>query len=334
MTELPSYRFRLRWQFEPARSLQDFDGEKLVVFPRIGHCKIKPIAAATENDGQSLALTGPPVDSKELAMKQGEIALGALLQATLRQGYAVLLHPRRPEGVITQYGMEWCAQQLGGIDSLYRDRLGITIFEERGETRFVSMSGGVPSITTEFVSFFAEWTSDVSTSISLRNLIAYDLYSSSRFESSSRARFLLLVMAIESLAKQDKRAEDEQALITQLLAIVEESALDKSRRTALKDGLRKFRNVSIGESCRILINEAFVAGVVEDPEAARHFRDCYRIRGQIVHSGKTPQPSVLSTEANRLEKTVRQLVTWALQQQRPEQDELWSSEFTHVMQTG
>lgn len=264
-------------------------------------------------------------------MKQGEIALGWLLQATLKSGYAVQLQPLRPGGWITQYGMEYFAQQMGGIDTIYRDSLGITVFEEIGETGFVSTTGGNVSIAMNFGDFVDELTRNTSSNISRRNLIAYELYASSRFELSSRARFLLLVMAIESLAVQAKRPEDEQGLISLLLEIVGASALDEVRRTALTNGLQIFRKVSIGESCRSLISEAVNAGVVEDTEAANHFRNCYRIRGKIVHSGKTPSPSALSDESNRLEKTVRQLICWALQQAIPEPDELWSSEFARFM---
>lgn len=187
------------------------------------------------------------------------------------------------------------------------------------------------SIAMDFSSFVDELTLNTSSNISRRNLIAYELYASSRFELSSRARFLLLVMAIESLVIQAKRAEDEQELISHLLEIVGASTLDEIRRTALMNGLQTFRKVSIGESCRSLISEAVKAGVVEDTDAANHFRNCYRIRGKIVHSGKTPSPSALSDESNRLEKTVRQLISWALQHAIPEPDELWSSEFAQFM---
>ncbi len=331
MADQSTYRFRLRWQLEPRRSVQHLDGDVLISLPSIGHCKLNPIADATNYDGQSLALTGPPTQSKEMAMKQGEIALGLLLQATLKSGYAVQIQPLRPGGWITQYGMDFFAQQIGGIDTIYRDSLGITIFEEIGETRFVSTTGGNVSIAMDFGSFVDELALNAPSNISRRNLIAYELYASSRFEVSSRARFLLLVMAIESLAIQAKRAEDEQGLITHLSEIVSASALDEVRRTALMNGLQTFRKVSIGESCRSLISEAVNAGTVEDTDAANHFRNCYRIRGKIVHSGKTPSPSALSDDSNRLEKTVRQLICWALQQASTEPDELWSSEFARVM---
>jgi hypothetical protein len=92
-----------------------------------------------------------------------------------------------------------------------------------------------------------------------------------------------------------------------------------------------FKKISIGETCRDLITKAQQSGAINDPEAAKHFRDCYRIRGQIVHSGKTPSPSIITNESNRLEKMVRELVGWAFMQPNTDRDDLWPSEFTNFV---
>lgn len=331
MTNSCCYRFRLRWTLEPGRTLQELEGPAIILLPGIGRCEIKPMSPATESEGHSLTLIGPAFDSPEKAILQAERALGGLLVTTLRLGFAIQLQSRRPEGVITQFGMEWFAQQIGGIDTVYRDRLGVTVFEERGNTRFVSMGNPSILVTSKFAPFIAEWDCEPTATLSRRNLIAYELYASSRFESSSRARFLLLVMAIEALGIQEDRLKDEQAVIAQLLEHVSTCELPEPRRTALMNGIRGLKKVSIGETCRRLVAQAIEADAVTDPNAATHFQDCYRIRGKIVHSGKTPPPSQLTNESNRLEKTVRELLTWVLQQTAKDSDELWPSEFASVL---
>jgi hypothetical protein len=325
-----SYRFRLRWTLGPGRSLEDLEGPAIVSLLGIGECEIKLTQAATGGEGHSLALVGPAVGSQEVAMHQAELALGGLLVMTLRNGFAIQLQPRKPPPIITQFGMEWVAQQFLGIDTIYRDRLGISIFEECGHTRFASMGSPTISVTSKLTSFISDWNCAAETSISLRNLIAYELYASSRFESSSRARFLLLVMAVEALGCQIERPEEELAVISQLLEHVRMTGLSELRRNALMDGIRGLKKVSIGETCRRLVTQAIEIAAVTDPDAASHFRDCYRIRGKIVHSGKTPPPSQLSNESNRLEKTVRELITWLLQQNAKNSEELWNSDFAVV----
>jgi hypothetical protein len=227
--------------------------------------------------------------------------------------------------------MEWAAQQFGGFDTLYRDRLGVSIFEENGCTRFVSMGSPSVSVSSKLSPFISEWNCAPKTSISLRNLIAYELYASSRFESSSRARFLLLVMAVEALGCQMERAADELSVIDKLLEQVQIAELPESRRNALMNGIRGLKKVSIGETCRRLISQAMDCSAVTDTDAASHFRDCYKVRGKIVHSGKTPAPSQLSNESNRLEKTVRELIAWTLQQSANDSHELWTSDFAVIL---
>lgn len=331
MTDGCIYRFRLHWTLEPGRTLEDLEGPAIVSLPGIGECEIKPTSTTAEGEGHSFSLVGPQASSREQAMLQAELALGGLLVMTLRLGFAVQLQPRRPPPVITQFGMEWLAQQIGGIDTVYRDRLGISVFEERGNTRFASMGSPAISVASKLSPFIAEWNCAVSTTISLRNLIAYELYASSRFESSSRARFLLLVMAVEALGCQGNRSEEEQALIAQLLEHVRTSDLPEPRRTALMNGIRGLKKVSIGETCRRLVTQAIDAAAVTDPDAAGHFQDCYRVRGKIVHSGKTPPPSQLTHESNRLEKSVRELLAWVLQQDPKDSEELWTSDFALVL---
>ncbi|MDQ9169009.1 hypothetical protein Q8A64_01160 [Oxalobacteraceae bacterium R-40] len=326
----PVYRFRLRWMLEPGRSVKDFEGAALLALPDIGVCEIKPIAPPNHLGGQSLALIGPPTASREKAMHDAETVLGRLLQATLKLGYAVLLQPSRPQGVITPYGMEWLREQYPGIDTLYPDSLGIAIYEEKGETKFASMGALSPSVLTSFTSFVQVWDCQPPVKLSRRNLIAYELYASSRCELSSRARFLLLVMAVESLAMQEDRPADEQALIAKLVEQVKASGLTDPRRDALIGGLQMFRKISISESCRNLIAAAHAQGAIADRDAVGHFRKCYRLRSQIVHSGKTPSPEILSTESNQLEKTVRELIGWALLESA-ESSDLWPSEITRFM---
>lgn len=325
------FRFRLRWALEPNQSIADFSGPTCITLPDIGPCEIKPVADATGTDGPELVLTSPPYNTKDEAREASDLALSGLLLHTLKSGYAISLLPRRPPVVITDDGLQWHMEHVGGIDTLYRDRLGITVFEEIGVTRFASGPPLQIAASMNFGTFVSGWVPDPSSTLTRRALIAYELYASSRSESSTRARFLLLVMAVESLAKQEPRADDEQLVIAELVKVVAASGLPKDRCKTLMDGLRTFKSQSISEGCRRLITMAIAAGSVQDAEAATHFRDCYRIRGKIVHSGKTPSAHDLTSEANRLEPTVRGLLEWAMRNPDQESEGLWPSEFTEVL---
>ncbi len=262
-----------------------------------------------------------------------ESLLGKLLLASLSSGYAVSMHARKPPGVITDYGLEWFRGKLHNVDTLYRDRLGVTAYREIGSTQFAAL--GNPGLLTAstFTTLVDQIDAAGSANLSRRNMISYELYASSRFESSSRARFLLLVMSIESLTEQAPRTTEEQRLLDQVLSLISaDTNVSADGKSALGGAIRMLRNNSIGFSCRKLIEDAYAAGAVSDSAAARHFSECYRIRGKIVHSGVTPSPDQLTTESNRLEPTIRQLISWRLRSCQANQDEFWSSDFAEVLE--
>lgn len=74
----PVHRFRIRWQFEPGRSIKDLEGPATIDLPAVGLCEIKPVSPATPEEGQGLALIGPEFESKEQAAQKSEVALSGL----------------------------------------------------------------------------------------------------------------------------------------------------------------------------------------------------------------------------------------------------------------
>lgn len=207
----------------------------------------------------------------------------------------------------------------------------MTVYQELGQTKFVRVSPPEILVASPLQSVVDEWAASVPTTLSRRNLISYELYASSRFESSSRARFLLLIMAVEAMATQESRSDDEIALLKRLEALAVESELPKEKLGPLIQGLKMLRKRSIGRSCEEAINMAYESGSIIDPDAVAHFRACYRIRGKIVHGGTSPDPLALTEESNRLESTVRGLLAKCFT--CADGPGFWSSEFTATVDT-
>jgi hypothetical protein len=136
---------------------------------------------------------------------------------------------------------------------------------------------------------------------------------SSRFENSSRARFLLLVMAVEALAEQPRRSKAELDLIETLLVAITIAELSEDQRAALLSGVGMLKRVSIGHACRMYLTRSAEAGIVTDTEAVERFTRCYKIRGRIVHGGTTPSPAQLTKESNAMETTIRELLTASIE---------------------
>lgn len=330
-SESTTFRFRIKFQLEPGRSIKDLEGPTCIELANVGKCELKPSSAADAAEGQTLIITGPRVSSVDLAKTLGSTALGALLGTSLKQGFGVLLQTPRPGGVITDYGMKYAFELFPDNDTLYRDRLGLTVFEEKGKTAFVDVGQPGILVSSEIGALLDAWGHESSGYPSVRKLIAYDLHASSRFERSARTRFLLLVMAVEALAEQKSRPESELALVEQMKKSVETAALDKEAKDALIGGLSSLLRVSIGRACADLISTGITAGVIGDSDGVAFFRECYRLRGKIVHAGVAPDVLQLVGFANRLEPTVRALLDWKLKSEAADPALLWNSTFTKVV---
>lgn len=310
---MPSYRFRLRWRLEPGHSLKGLDQPLIVSLPESGECELKAIGDQTQTGGQDLALKSGAFEGQDAAKVAGEKLLAGLLLASIRQGFGLSVQPRIPTGGVTKRGKA----VLGGdrFDTIHDDAYGLTVFEEMGRTGFVR----VPEprlLTGNYAARFCEtWSTAVHDCAELdeRTSISCDLYASSRFENSSRARFLLLVMAVEALAEQWNRSEVELALINRLMDAIAKAGLSQEQSAALLSGVGQLKRVSISHACRTYLTRSIAEGIVTDVEAARHFSKCYRTRGQIVHGGTTPSPEELTNKSNRIEKTIRELLTASLE---------------------
>lgn len=296
------YRFRLRWQLEPGRRISELEGPVAMQLMPGGDCELKAVAKASSRGGQHMVLRSGAFPSEQEALAAGQALCSGLLLHSLRGGYGVAIAERTPKAVLTDVGK----RLLGGVRD---DALGVEVFEDSGDVRFfradMELSTGEPA------HLFAERLGAAAAAVRQcdeRVLVSYTLYADARFDRSSVSRFLMLVMAIEALAERPERSPRELEVLETLIGSVEGAGLDQRQAAALIDALHSLKQVSISFACRSYLAEAIEAGVVTDRDAGTHFTECYKIRGQIVHGGTTPDVGDLLTRSNRLEPTVRELL--------------------------
>jgi hypothetical protein len=138
-----------------------------------------------------------------------------------------------------------------------------------------------------------------------RSVIAAELYLSTTFESSTRARFLTLVTVLEVLAARTERTKKEVELIERWLADIEREDIPQSSRSSLRSSVSALRERSIGASIRDL-----AAG---DGPAKTLFTSCYRIRSKMTHDGLEPPGTDLSIVVPQLSGLVQQLLLQRLE---------------------
>lgn len=303
------FRYRIRWRFEHGHSISGLKAP-VTVSPgnASGDFELRPIEEADQFAGQGIALRSSEFATADGARAEGERALLRLLHASIENGYGVSLKPRIPPGFITEYGKK----ALGGdrFDVILDDEFGLCVYEEKGRTAFANV--GTPQLLTSqpidrFIESWQRANVQVTTP-SGRLLTSYDLYANARFENSSRARFLLLVMSIESLVEQTPRTVAEQLAVDAAISAVQASGLSADEVGALTSGIAMLKNNSIAHSTKLYLTRAHEAGVLSVPESSLQFAKAYNIRSKLVHRGITPAPSDLADRAAELERIAKELL--------------------------
>ena len=131
-------------------------------------------------------------------------------------------------------------------------------------------------------------------SVSEREQTAFGLYSGSMFVASlADARFLMLMMAMETLIEQEPRSDAAVAHVDRLIEQTRESGLPSPEITSLRSSLEYLRRESISAAGRRLAQERLAGRTYGDPvkeSPSKFFTGCYELRSRLVH-GYHPRPT-------------------------------------------
>jgi hypothetical protein len=178
---------------------------------------------------------------------------------------------------------------------------GLTVFDATRPVAFLAACGTpvVSRPAPPFMRAVAEVYAHAST-VSPKQNVALDVYNSSRFENSVRARFLSLTTVVECLVEQGERSAEARALLDTFMQQVVESGLSGEERERLKNALRMLQRESIRKACKDIVTD--LCG----PDAARFFAECYGARSDLVHDGTTSLN--IEDEVERLDVLVSSLL--------------------------
>lgn len=126
--------------------------------------------------------------------------------------------------------------------------------------------------------------------------LAFNLLSASLSEESSDARFLMLMMALETLIDQQQRSPEAIALVSELQEMVRKSDISDADRNSIVMSLGDLSRESVGRAGRRLaktLGGRRYAGM----RPTAFFTACYELRSKLVH-GHADRPSV--DEINQL----------------------------------
>lgn len=192
----------------------------------------------------------------------------------------------RPKSMFTKFGLAWLSQQ-SGHERILNDVYGIMTYETNPLPRFVTMQAkAVIGKPLEQLSKAIDLTLKSNVKLSSFERLSIDLFNASFFQESEYTRFMLLVMAIESLLQREKRSANAVRHIEMLMTMTNENnSMSPNEKESLIGGLAGLKNESINHLGRKLSKERLGSKIYKDTSPESFFTYCYYLRSRLVHGG-------------------------------------------------
>ena len=296
---------RIRFRLPRDRRLNS-DLKRLVISHEELPTEFEIVAADSGSigDSENLVLRSAELPLSEDASRVGGRALLAVLIAATRLRVGVDLGKDAPSSMLMTAGLEMIrkANALPEDTVVLNDFLGLTLVDATRPTVFAGMKGGhviIGKSIDQFADSFIEGFL-VSDKLSKRSQLALELFSASRFEASLRARFLILISALESITLREERTDDAQQLLLGMKDLLKAASINETDRAQIAGTLSDLQRRSITSSSKALVRNFC------GEEKASFFGKCYQARSQLVHTGLTDFD--LGTHLHQLEELVAETI--------------------------
>jgi hypothetical protein len=282
------YSFRLRFRISDAvkLGLEQYDhtlsrnGNLMIQLRAHGRDKSKTI-----KDSRQLVVVGHGYASEEEAQNAGEVTTDQLIVAFARLRFPADFGGRAAKGSVTLAGQQWIEKQTG-VRCL-TDVHGLQVYKTEPDPRFLGVNADATIVKSrEMTVEVLKEAFAIEPVFNERRRLAFELFSASSFVRYVDARFMLLMMAVETLIEKDLRPAEEVQLIDKLIRCVEKTTI--ANKESIANALRGLREESIGAAGRRLAGN--LKELYNDQLPGDFFIRCYRLRSRLVH-GQTPRPN-------------------------------------------
>lgn len=267
---------------------------------------------ASMRAAREFVITGSRYSSVDEAQAEAEAWCAALQSAFARVAIGADFGGRAPHSYLTQTGIDGLQAEHGR--RVLNDVHGTTVYECEPAPLFARLGSPQwlvhkPEDKVRNAIAFAIVNRR---SMSSHEQLAYDLFSASFFQPSADGRFVMLMMAVETLIEQESRSNRARDLVDEFIRTVERSGLETSEQTSLVGSLKALQRESIGQAGRRLAASLGDRSYMGE-RPTRFFSECYDLRSQLVH-GADPRPSQeeIGARAAQLELFVGHLLSGPL----------------------
>lgn len=309
------YSFRIRLTRSPLDTL-DVDGNSLDLVSdenaeTVRLCSISEVVSIKNSD--TWVLTSCGWSSEADAQQAGRKYFDTLMLSLARIRIGVDFGFRHLRSIITTEGLRMLEHQTG--QRMFAEINGVNIYETNPQPRFASSKASairiVPKEKLERVFAYALGRSFA---LSDRERLALELFNSSFFQKTVDTRFLLLVMAIESLLEPSKRSNTAINHVDSLIASTMKcNTLIESERASMLRVLEWLKRESIGQAGRKLAASRLGNRTYGNMTPERFFTHCYTLRSKMVH-GEMLFPAIkeINSISGTLEVFVSDLLSGSL----------------------
>jgi hypothetical protein len=297
-----SYGFRIRFNLPTGRQVNEPAKEvKIEVAGIKEDVLLKAYGASTIKDAHILLLIGTGFNTEEYAFQVGERIRRALLltSTSLQLGVDVGMKPIKygDNSSVIQFAEEQDILLLEDIHGLctYPECYSNISF---GEVFPPNVVIGQP---LDKLQKGIERYYKLDLKLNRKLTLALELYNSSYYEASLKARFLTLIIAVEALADQKRLSNGLIQLLDELIDLTKQK-ISGTAADSLADRIGNLKRESISKSCSNLI-ESYLG-----KEDTKFFKDCYEVRSCLMHNGIIKDPKDFGSKVPKLDKLISKLL--------------------------
>jgi hypothetical protein len=239
------------------------------------------------NDADWVFMVGRGYESEEVAAQAA-----ARWRGYVERGFARVSVPADFDartGVLTSVGQQMYEEQTG---ERVLNETALNVFDEDPWPRFVRVGPVSAVVGRSFAVVLGAIKAAAERDLRVpeQEALAYNLFSASFSQPQEDARFMMLMMAAETLINLQPRAPEVQAHVDDLMALTRKADLPANERQSILGTLKWLYDESINQGGRRLA-ERLGNRRYADESPERFFTSCYSIRSGLVH-GNHPRPSV------------------------------------------
>lgn len=289
--KLMSYSFRIKFIL-PESAAIGIDSSQWI----IDDSKVEPrvILRSVGNDvaiknSRSLFICGQGYKTEEEALIQGNLYQDMFMLACSYLRIGVDFGDRTPKDVLTEAGLQILEKE--SKDRILNDVHGLMTFETNPPPKFATMKAKIVLTKPhDKLQRALNYLFKLSPKVTDKERLAFDLFSASFFQPSADARFLMLMMAIETLIEQVPRSALAKDHVDNLINGTQKCPyLTRDEKNSFIGSLQWLYKESIGQGGRRLV-ERLGDRKYDNKTPKQFFTQCYTLRSNLVH-GFSPRPT-------------------------------------------